>query len=171
MDHHGERLEKLRARDKKQARFSYVVVFAAILAVVATSLYLFWPYPRVTVYGEPKIVGSSEIPNQGIVIWEREKVCIPEGVTEVRRYFEQVDEPNQNLQIRVQIPSFEITTEKAECLSPSITPLDIPSYISPGEWVVRIETRTFTPFGGSRDSLSFSPPFTVLPKPNTRSQS
>jgi hypothetical protein len=158
-----EGLDALHERDRKRGRIYIGLIAASITVVVATLIYTKWPHPNVTVVGNPYIVGTSLIEQGGTVVWKRQEVCVPEGVTHVYRYAEQLDEEDPRLQLAFDVPGFTITASEKVCFNPSVTPIILPNYIGPGKWQIRVETLTKSPTGSRKvTSTSYGPPFTVV---------
>lgn len=158
-----ERLEALHKSDRRNGKIYIMLLAGCIFAIIAVTVWVNWPGERVSVKGEPSLVGGSEIKQGGIVTWVRQEVCVPEGKTKVHRYAEQLNELDPRLQIEQDVPGFTITASEPVCFNPSYTPLTLPNYIGPGEWRIRVFTETDNNRGGTETRESFSPNFTVVP--------
>lgn len=149
-------------RDKIAARVWFPLLVGTLAVAVGLLIYALVPGPKVKVVGEPFIVGSAVIEVGGTVVWERQEVCVPPGLTEVFRYAEQLDEADPRLQVEFEIPGFDINASEEVCFNPSITPILIPNYIGPGEYRIKIVTKTSAFGNKTTSSESFGPSFTVV---------
>ena len=155
--------DKLRRQDRVIGRAAMLILVPTLLAVAVGAVLVAWPWPTVTVKGDPFIVGSAKVEQGGTITWQRQEACLPKGRTEVYRIAEPIDPADPRLLLEFDVGDFAITASEPVCFNPSVTPLTLPNTVAPGEWRIRIETVTDHPGPGDTRSVSYSPPFTVVP--------
>jgi len=146
-------------RQWRAARIWLGVLFGVlILGMILVSSWLY-PWPSVTTSDETRLL-QAPAPG-GELIFVRDEVCIPRGVTSVERFIEA--RPDQFGNVRSnQFDTLHIDQNVAACARPNITRIIIPEYTPVGqEFRVRLVSTTQTPTIWPAVNVSYSPWFTV----------
>jgi hypothetical protein len=120
-------------------------------------------YPGVTVSGSPILKSSKVVEQGGELLFVRDSVCVPEGVTTVKRWAQGAPFTYKDVELvnSFDLGQFTIDAAAPVCFAPSETLILLPTNIVPGNYVIRLETLVDTP-NGPVITTSYSPHFRVV---------
>lgn len=172
-DHERHRLENSRVArvwSRVEKFLQKVLVVGLALTFILGLVFLvilYYPWPRVHVTGDPVIVGSSTVEQGTQVQWQRQKVCVPAGMTTVKRWAIFLDSPDPPFEeTGIDIGDFYVNVREGfeYCGEPEFTLVNLPSDLPPGRYIIRVDSYTQNPSPRDQKVTSFSPEFTIVPK-------
>jgi hypothetical protein len=150
---------------QRQVRFRAMLTVIGV-AVALMALMAYWllrPYDYLVITPPITVVGEPVVAQGGTIQFSRPSVCIHEDVSvQVERWAVLISGEGE-----FELPDIRFSSDDAVCISPYLTKVTIPTYISPGEYKIRSISRYQANPIRTVEVIAYTPPFAVVPDQDT----